>query len=184
LYGARSGLGQFNPKAASFAGLGLHAHGAPHAFSAFTDDGQADAGSGKILLVDQPGKRMKKFAEILAVDSNSVVSDAEPDHTDVMLGPNFDSRWRIAGSELERIGKQIGKDLFQNERAGLNGKERLAELYPGSFLLDLILEKKQHFMNELFEINSLEHQIRRVESPILQQIKDELVHPSSGVLDP
>src|SRR5688572_26199085 len=84
-------LAQFNPKSATTTCSGLDPHASPHAFDAFGDNRQANAGAG-ILFPVETNEGTKDLLLMLRGNANALIFHPEPDPRLLVVATRLFSR--------------------------------------------------------------------------------------------
>src|ERR1051325_7300685 len=95
---------------------------------------ETDARAPKLLLSVELLKNHEDAIVVLRLDANAVVSDAENPAAVLLRRRDVDARW-LRGPELDGIGHQVLKDVFELARVRQHGRQRIVG-QDGARLLD------------------------------------------------
>ena len=87
--------------------------------------GEADAGAFELIGMVEALEDAKKFVGVCHIETDAVVTDEKNDFSVVVAATNFNDSLGPHASELESIGQQRGKDLFDKDRVALNSRQRM-----------------------------------------------------------
>ncbi len=107
--------GQLDPKTTACTQFGFNSHSSAHSLDALLDDGQANAGACISFYRMQPLKRQEDALKILAVHSNAVVLDPEPNpDSDSGLGPEAYLRGSAGRDKFSALSSKLIKTSFSS----------------------------------------------------------------------
>src|SRR5258707_12107754 len=104
--------GKLDPKAAALAALRFQPVASAHAFGAFADQRQSNAGARIGFLAVQALKQAENLFMMLTRDANAVVLDPDADKARKRGAENGQAERALRGNEFHRIADEIGEDLF------------------------------------------------------------------------
>src|SRR5205085_4428226 len=128
-------FGQREDERASFAELRFDADMAAVALDYLLDDRQADAGARVLALVVQALEHHEDALEVLRLDADAVVLDAELVRRPEVLETDVDARLHRGRAELERVAHQVLKELRELHLVGRHRGHRVVR-DRGARLLD------------------------------------------------